>query len=242
VGVTDARRPRHAPADRSGSDAVADPPRPVVPGRVGILGGTFDPIHIGHLAVAEEARESLGLERILFVPAGHPWQKASLPVSPIAHRLAMVELAIAGNPAFELSTVEAFGSGPTYSVETIESLAMEERRAGREPDLWFILSTETFLALPTWHDPRRLLEGCRLAVAPRPGHPPPDPGWLSERLPGAGDRAMFLDAPSIDISAHELRARVREGRSIRYLVPDAVVAYIGDHGLYQRQEGRTHRS
>lgn len=227
---------------RAGAAGGGVGPRPIVPGRVGILGGTFDPIHVGHLAVAEEARESLGFERLLFVPAGHPWQKAATPVSPIEHRLAMVGLAIAGNPAFELSSVEAFGTGPTYTVETVERLAAEEQRAGREPDLWFILSSETFLALPTWREPERLLATCRLVVAPRPGYPPADRAWLDARYPGSAGRAAFLDGPALDVSARDLRERVRDGRSIRYLVPDAVVAYIDDHDLYKDPERRTHPS
>ncbi|HYM82662.1 MAG TPA: nicotinate-nucleotide adenylyltransferase [Candidatus Dormibacteraeota bacterium] len=211
----------------------------LVPGRMGILGGTFDPIHVGHLALAEEAREALGLERVLFVPAGHPWQKAGSPVTPVVDRVAMTGLAIASNPAFELSTAEAFRPGPTYTADTLEALASDQRRLGREPDLWFILSTETFLALSTWHEPERLLATCRLAVAPRPGYRPADPGWLERTFPGLGDRAAFLDGPVLDVSARDLRERVREGRSIRYLVPDAVVAYIGDHGLYTDTEGRS---
>lgn len=233
MGVTDVRVSR-----ASGSGG----PRPIVPGRVGILGGTFDPIHVGHLAVAEEAREALGFERLLFVPAGHPWQKASTPVSPIEDRLAMVGLAIAGNPAFELSAVEAFGPGPTYTIETVERLATEEQRAGREPDLWFILSTETFHALPTWRDPERLLASCRVVVAPRPGYPPADREWLDARFPGSAGRATFLEGPALDVSARDLRERVRTGRSIRYLVPEAVVAYIDDHDLYKDPERRTHPS
>ncbi len=219
-----------------------DPPRPVVPGRIGILGGTFDPVHVGHLALAEEARDALGCERLLFVPAGRPWQKADRVVSPIEDRVAMVGLAIVANPSFELSTIEAFGTGPTYTAETVEALAEEERRAGREPDIWFILSTETFVALPTWHEPERFLASARLAVAPRPGYPQPEEGWLEARFPGLGDRAVFLAGPVLDVSAHDLRQRVAARRSIRYLVPDAVVAYIGDHGLYQDPERRTQGS
>ena len=233
MGVTEAARRR---------ELVTDGPSPVVPGRVGILGGTFDPIHVGHLAVAEQAREVLGFERLLFVPAGHPWQKAASVVSPIEDRLAMVGLAIAGHAVFELSTVEAFGTGPTYTVETVGALAAAEERAGREPDLWFIVSTETFLALPTWREPERLLATCRLVVVPRPGYPSPEPGWLETRFPGSGGRAIFLDGPTLDVSARDIRERVRTGRSIRHLVPDAVAAYIGDHGLYKDPERRTDRS
>lgn len=224
------------------AEAGARSPRGAVPGRVGILGGTFDPIHVGHLALAEEAREALGLERVLFIPAGDPWQKAGDGVSPIADRLAMVGLAIAGNAAFELSAIEAARSRPTFTADTVEALADLERRAGREPDLWFILSTETFVSLPTWHEPTRLLAACRLVVAPRPGWAPPAEGWLERSFPGFGDRATFLDGPLIDVSATDLRGRVRAGRSIRYLVPDAVAAYIGDHGLYIDSDRRDHPS
>jgi nicotinate-nucleotide adenylyltransferase len=214
-------------------------PRAVVLGRLGILGGTFDPIHIGHLAAAEEAREALGLERILFVPAGRPWQKADRPVSEARHRLAMVELAITGNPAFGASSLELERDGPTYAVDTLTTLAGEAVDAGRSPDLWFILSTEALAGLPTWHEPERLLELARLAVVPRDGETAiADAGWFAERFTDRADQAVFLDGPHLRVSATELRARVAAGRSIRYLVPDAVTVYIGDHGLYRDPQGR----
>jgi nicotinate-nucleotide adenylyltransferase len=206
------------------------------PGSIGIMGGTFDPIHVGHLAVAEEARDALGLERILFVVAGQPPHKAADAVSSVAHRLAMVELSIAGNPAFEPSRLEIDRPGPSYSADTVVELDRAERTAGREPDLTLIMSAETFADLPTWHAPARLLALARIAVVPREGYPAPDPGWLARALPAGGGqeaRVDFLEGPRLGLSSTALRDRVAHGRSIRYLVPDAVARYIAEHGLYQ---------
>ena len=134
---------------------------PSCPGRIGILGGTFDPIHLGHLAIAEAAREALGLERVLFVPASLPPHRSIAPGAPApTDRAAMVELAIAGNPAFELSLVELERGGPSYTAETVERLAADVRRAGHEPDLHFILSAEAFADFPTWNEPDRVLAAC----------------------------------------------------------------------------------
>jgi nicotinate-nucleotide adenylyltransferase len=197
------------------------------------MGGTFDPIHVGHLAVAEEARESLGLARILFVVAGEPPHKDPADVTPAADRLALVELAIMGNGAFELSRLEVDRPGPSYSADTVAELDRLERAAGRTPDLTLILSAETLADLPSWHDPGRLLGLARIAVVPREGYPAPDPGWLARTLPGQEDRVDFLEGPRLGLSSTALRARVAAGRSIRYLVPDAVAGYIADHGLYR---------
>ena len=193
---------------------------------LGVMGGTFDPVHLGHLAVAEEAREVLGLERILFVPAGQPPHKPTGEVSPAEHRIAMVELAIADNPAFELSRIEVDRAGPSYTVDTLEALAGEGDR------LTVILSAETFAELPTWHQPGRLFEAARVAVAPRWGYPAPDPGWLAATFPGREDRVSYLEGPRLGVSSTALRARVAAGRSIRYLVPQPVAAYIAAHNLY----------
>jgi nicotinate-nucleotide adenylyltransferase len=232
----------------SGSTPGVRPPMPVVPGRIGVLGGTFDPIHVGHLALAEEAREALGLEQVRFIPAGAPWQKADRDVSPVEHRLAMVELAIAGAPRFAASRLEIDRPGPTHTADTLEALGRAERDAGREPDLWFLLSTEAIRGLATWHEPDRVLRLARLAVAPRPT--PGGPRGLTNDaraafeevgLPGLelGDRVVMLDGPWLDVSSSAIRDRVRAGRSIRYLVPDAVAAYIGDHGLYTTSTRRS---
>jgi nicotinate-nucleotide adenylyltransferase len=212
----------------SGPGPVTDP----VAGRIGILGGTFDPIHVGHLAIAEEAREALDLERVLFIPNRAPVHKPARPVSPAADRAAMVALAIADNPAFALSRIEIERAGPSYSVDTLETLATEVRAAGGEPDLTFIVSAEAYAGLASWYRPERLLELCRMAVVPRPGARPVDVPAMARLVPGADRRTVVLDGPWIGVSATEIRARVAAGRSIRYLVPDAVVAYIGDHGLY----------
>ncbi len=207
------------------------PPAAVVGGRLGVLGGTFDPVHLGHLAVAEEAREALGIERVLFVPAGDPWQKADRAVTPAAHRLAMVELAIAGNPALAVDRGEVDRPGPSYTVDTLAELAAEARVAGRTPDLWFILAAEALDGLPTWREPERILALARLAVVPRPGGPVDAAERFRSRFPGA--TAVFLDAPNLAISGTQIRARVAAGRSIRYLVTPAVEAYVARCALYR---------
>ena len=194
------------------------------------MGGTFDPIHVGHLAVAEEAREALGLERVLFVPAGQPPHKLPGSVSAVRDRVAMVELAIAGNQAFELSTVEVDRDGPSFTVDTVEALSTADPGA----TLHLILSAETFAELPTWHEPERLFEAARMAVVPREGYPAPDPAWLGRAFPGREDRVDYLEGPRLGLSSTALRARVAAGRSIRYLVPSAVEAYIVEHQLYRR--------
>lgn len=234
--------PRAPAADLSSEPAAPRPRVEPVAGRIGVLGGTFDPIHIGHLAVAEEAREALGFERVLFLPAGSPWQKTTRSVSRVDDRVAMVALAIGDAPAFALSTIEAERAGPSYTAETMRQLAAELASTGMAVDLRFILSTGSLLGLPTWHEPDRLLAACRLVVVPRPGREALGPAWLEAHLPSAVGRVTFLDGPRLDVSSSAIRARVAVGRSIRYLVPDAVAAYIGDHGLYTRAREEDHRS
>lgn len=197
---------------------------------IGIMGGTFDPIHVGHLAVAEEAREALGLDRVLFVPAGQPPHKPAGSVTAARDRVAMVRLAIADNPTFELSTIEVERAGPSFTVDTVRALAMAHPGTTR----FLILSAETFAELPTWHEPERLFESARMAVVPREGYPARDPAWLADAFPGREDRVDYLEGPRLGLSSTALRARVAAGRSIRYLVPAAVAAYIAEHQLYRR--------
>jgi nicotinate-nucleotide adenylyltransferase len=212
---------------------VTDGPAPIVPGSLGIFGGTFDPIHVAHLAVAQEAAESAGLERVVFIPAGEPPHKPGLVATPPEERLAMVELAIAGNPRFAVDRREIDRAGPSYTVDTLEALHAEAMAADQTPDIRLIVSAEAFLELMTWREPRRVVELARIVVAPRDGYPAAGPEFLARHLPDLADRAAFLDAPRMRLSASDLRRRAASGRSLRYLVPDAVAAYIGDHGLYR---------
>jgi nicotinate-nucleotide adenylyltransferase len=199
--------------------------------RLGILGGTFDPPHIGHLILAEETRLALALEQVLFVPAGAPWRKAGQELSPREHRLAMVRLAVDDNPHFAVSTLEIDRQGPSYTADTMAEL---REQSGRETELFFIMGADSLADFPHWHEPQRILELARLAVAERPE--PEDVGLeegLAEDLARAmGERVLWLRMPLIAISASAVRERVRQGLSIRYWVPTAVEEYIRRHGLY----------
>jgi nicotinate-nucleotide adenylyltransferase len=203
----------------------------IVPGSLGVFGGTFDPVHLAHLAVAQEAAEVLGLERVAFVPAGEPPHKPGREITPGADRLAMLDLAIAGNDRFTVDRLELGRAGPSYTVDTLTAMAAS--RPPGAPDLVLVLSAEAFLGLMTWREPRRILELACVVVAPRDGYPDAGPGFLEANLPDLAHRATFLDSPRLRLSASELRARAAAGRSLRYLVPDAVAAYIGDHALYR---------
>ena len=215
----------------SAADPVAAP-AVVVPGSVGVFGGTFDPIHHGHLAIAEEAREALGLERVLFVPAAASPFKTDGEATDAVHRLAMVEAAIEGNPSFSCSRLELDRPGPSYTVDTLAALARE----GSGPDaLWFILSSEALAGLPRWREAGRILDLSRLAVAPRAGHDPLGPDWAGETFPGREARFEFLPGPLLPISGSVVRRRAAAGRSVRYLVPDAVARYIKMYGLYSNR-------
>ncbi len=198
------------------------------------MGGTFDPIHLAHLAAAEEVRERLGLARIVFVPNVIPPFKLDGAAASADDRLAMVRLAIGDNSAFELSTIELERGGVSYTVDTVEAFAELERAGGREPDITLILSGETFYDLPRWHEPARLLVACRIAVVPRGGYPAADPARVEAQLPAAAGRVDVLEGPRLEISSTDIRERVAAGRSIRYLVPTAVDAYIAEHHLYRR--------
>lgn len=198
----------------------------------GILGGTFDPIHLGHLAIAERTRETLGLAGVVFVPAVRNPLKDIQP-SPAADRVAMVELAVAGNEHFRVSRIELERDGPSYTVDTLGAFHRDGRFAGPgRPDPVLILSVEALHDLPRWHRIDRILELCRVAVVPRRGYPPPLPGWLEDVIPGGGGRVLVLDGPDLGHSGSEIRARAAAGLSIRYLVPDVVEEWIARRSLY----------
>ncbi|HSO29581.1 MAG TPA: nicotinate-nucleotide adenylyltransferase [Candidatus Sulfomarinibacteraceae bacterium] len=224
----EAGKPSARAATRPRMQASGDPSV-----RVGIMGGTFDPVHLGHLAIAEAARDALELGRVLFLPAGVPPHKPGTITASAEDRVAMVERAIAGNPAFALSRVDVDRDGPSYTADSMHLIAAAERAAGREPDLVLIMSAETLAGLPDWHDPERLLDACRVAVVPRAGHSVPDRAWLAAHFPGRTDRFVALDGPRLEISSSQIRDRVATRRSIGDLVPEAVETYIADHGLYR---------
>lgn len=196
--------------------------------RIGILGGTFDPIHHGHLAAAEEARVALGLERVLLVPARVSPLKLDQPLTPALHRLAMTRLAAASNPHMAVSTVDLDRAGPSYTVET---LALLQAELGPAAELYFIVGTDSLAELARWHDPARLIRLCRIVAVSRPPYAY-DLAPLERLLPGVTERVLYLPIPLLDIAASDLRRRIQEGRSIRYYVPPAVADYIYAHQLY----------
>jgi nicotinate-nucleotide adenylyltransferase len=198
--------------------------------RVGVFGGTFDPVHLGHLILAEEARWSLGLERLLLMPAAQPWRKAARAVTPAHHRLAMLRLAVADDPYFDVSTVEIDRGGPTYTIETLAALRGE---LGPDAELVFILGEDALMDLPNWREPAGILRLALLGVAERGDEDGLDLAALEATLPGVRDRVLRIPMPRVDISSSEVRRRVREGGTIRYLVPPPVQAYIAARGLYR---------
>lgn len=198
--------------------------------KIGVLGGTFDPIHLGHLILAEQARTYLGLERVLFVPAGQPWRKAGRSIAPVADRVAMVKAALAGDPYFEVSLVESERRGPSYTAETLTVL---RDLLGAGAALYFILGQDALADLPHWREPGRIVAQARLAVASRAGWRPPDAEELERAIPGIHARIDLVPMPLVEISSTDIRRRVAEGISTRFLLPAAVEAYIRQRGLYR---------
>ena len=196
---------------------------------IGVFGGTFDPIHNGHLIVAEETRARLNLAEVLFVPAGQPWLRMNSPISAVEHRLQMVRLAIGDKPCFTLSTVEVERAGPSYTVDTIAELKGQLQVKG---ELFFILGWDSLAELPKWREPSRLIKMCYLVAVPRPGYSPPDLKFMEATVPGLAQRVILLDTPEVDISASGIRKRAAQGLSISHLVPEPVERYIREHGLY----------
>jgi nicotinate-nucleotide adenylyltransferase len=188
--------------------------------RVGVFGGTFDPPHLGHLALAEWARERLELDEVLFVPAGQPPHKRAVRLTGARHRLAMTRLAARGNRAFRVSTIELESATPSYTVETLRRL-----RAKRPGSRWYLLlGADSLDEFHTWHEPEAIAALATLVVAARPGA-----GGRRRRRKGV----VLLENPGIDVSSTMVRARARAGRSLRYLVPDPVAAYVARHRLYR---------
>ena len=196
---------------------------------VGVFGGTFDPVHLGHLVAAEEATELLALDEMLFVPAGHPWFKAGETVTDAEHRLNMVRLAVESNPRFRVCAVEVARPGPSYTVDTLEHL---REKAPSATELFLVLGVDALAEMHRWRCPERVFELATVVGVARPGAEF-DPEPLSSVLPCAAERVIMLDVPLVDVGATDLRRRASAGRSLRYLVPDGVEEYILEHGLYR---------
>ncbi|MEO8639765.1 MAG: nicotinate-nucleotide adenylyltransferase [Chloroflexota bacterium] len=213
-------------------ETALQPSRKARARKVGILGGTFDPPHIGHLWLATLAADSLGLGYVLLMPAARPPHKGRKAVSNAADRVMMTRLAISGDPGLDLSLVEMERPGPSY---TVDSLVQLRTHLGEEVGLVLIMASDSFAEIERWREPDRLLELAEWAVGPRPGTPLPDPRALRERFGVAAARIHLLDGPSLDLSSSDIRARVAGGRPIRYLVPRAVEELITARGLYRRR-------
>lgn len=216
--------------------------------RAGVLGGSFNPIHLGHLLLADEVRERLDLDRILFVPASVPPHKPPRDLAAPEHRYAMVRLAIAGHSRFAVSDLELRRPGPSYTVDTLAEIRREA-----DSELFLLLGSETFLDLLAWKEPARLAQLARLVVIPRAGTPFDHEGREAKKIlqeigqdrwiplhdwgsvPPHSRGVLLVPVTSLPISASELRRRAREGRSISYRVPAAVEAYILEHGLYREE-------
>jgi nicotinate-nucleotide adenylyltransferase len=194
--------------------------------RIGVMGGTFDPIHHGHLVAAEEARWQFGLERVLFIPTGQPWQKP-VGVTAAEDRYLMTVIATASNPAFVVSRLEIDVPGPTYTVDTLRRLRAQQPEDTR---LFFITGADAVLQILTWKEPDQVLALAEFIAATRPGF---DLDSLVSQVPGAASRVRRMDIPALAISSSDLRGRVARGAPIRYLVPDGVARYIDEHGLYR---------
>jgi nicotinate-nucleotide adenylyltransferase len=199
--------------------------------KIGVLGGTFDPIHNGHLAIAEEARSYLNLNEVIFLPAGQPWMKSDRSISPARHRTAMIALALQARPYFKSSTIEIEHQGPSYSVNSIAEL---KAQAVEPTDWYFILGWDNLSKIPQWREPAKLIEMCFLAAVPRPGYERPNMKKLEAALPGIAKKVILMDKPRLEISATDIRNKAAQGLPISGLVPEAVEKYIKENGLYRK--------
>jgi len=209
--------------------------------RIGVLGGTFDPPHLGHLRAAEVVKDALRLDKVLFVPASTPPHKASAPVTQAEHRASMLERALSGEPFFEVSRLELDRGGRSYTIDTLEAFAA----GSKDSRFFFVTGTDAFSEIRTWKSWKQLLDSHWFVVHERPGFPIEDvqdvlPEGTDSRVlaeselePGTEPRVLFLRRPMLQVSSTEIRRSVRENRSIRFLVPDAVAAYIRENRLYR---------
>jgi nicotinate-nucleotide adenylyltransferase len=195
--------------------------------RLGVMGGTFDPVHHGHLVAASEVATRFGLDEVVFVPTGHPWQKSHQEVAPAEHRYLMTVVATASNPRFTVSRVDIDRPGVTYTIDTLRDL---RRQRGQAAELFFITGADALAQILSWKDVDELFELAHFVGVTRPGH-----ALSVDGLPG--DRVSVLEIPALAISSTDCRARVRAGEPVWYLVPDGVVQYIVKHRLYRAADG-----
>jgi nicotinate-nucleotide adenylyltransferase len=200
------------------------------PKRLGVMGGTFDPIHHGHLVTAEAAVWRLHLDEVMFVPTGRPWMKADRPVTDPEDRYLMTVIATASNPRFSVSRIEIERQGPTYTVDTLAEL---RNQADGKVDLFFITGADALLEILHWKDPEEVLAQAHFIAATRPGY---DLARFEVEAPSAHPNITVMDVPALAISSTDIRRRVREGQPIRYLVPEGVQTYIEKHALYREEE------
>ena len=197
--------------------------------RLGILGGTFDPVHRGHLALARAARDELRLEKVVFVPAGQPWRKAGRMIASGKERLAMLRLALEGEEAFQVAALEVERAGPSYTADTLEALKAERP----EDELFFILGEDALVDLPNWHRPERILELAKLAVARRAKASQEALEAAGRRLSGLLEHVVWLEMPLVEVSATGIRERARGGLPLEEMLPAAVADYIRQRRLYR---------
>ena len=200
-----------------------------MPERIGIFGGTFDPPHLGHLILASEAQSQLELTRLLWTLTPEPPHKQDQPITSIEHRLAMVNLAIADNPSFELSRVELDRPGPHYTIDTVKLIADQNPDAEIVP----IIGGDSLHDLPTWHKPKELLYACHWVGVMRRPEDSANLEALERELPGISSKIHYVDAPLLEIASREIRSRIAEGRTFRYYLADPVYHYISQHHLYE---------
>lgn len=205
--------------------------------RLGLFGGSFNPIHVGHLIASRAVAEQLRLDKVCLIPAAVPPHRMPKSLAPPEHRLAMVRLAIQGEPLFDVSDFEIRRTGPSYTVLTVEEF---QRQSGPDVQLFWIIGADSLPELANWYQSGRLVDLCQIVTAARPGWDQIDTAALARHFsPGQVERlkAGILPTPRIDISASEIRRRVAQGLSIRYMVPDAVADYMAEHGLYRTGYG-----
>ena len=195
--------------------------------RIGVMGGTFDPIHHGHLVAASEAAHRFALDEVVFVPTGQPWQKAGRQISPAEDRYLMTVIATASNPRFTVSRVDIDRAGPTYTIDTLRDL----REVYPDAQLYFITGADALSSIMSWHDWDKMFQLAEFVGVTRPGYE-----LTEDMLPAdIQERVHLIDIPAMAISSTDCRERATQGRPVWYLVPDGVVQYIAKHGLYRPQ-------